>query len=747
MATTKKTYGGKPAASGSSSDPNLPSGFVSMLSPTKTIKSTSKLGNQKIKIKKKFSDVEIGNGIVGRDADLEGFGDTLEKVKKDGVEVQPGAMRKHKMIKQLSGKFSKEDLKDEAMEMHKKKMAAAAAGDGTTTLKMSLHSKSSLHSTGSGGKRPKVNIFAMIDDAIEDGATEEAKERLAREKAMTSAPIPKKKIKVKSKSIPVKRATQPPVPKEPKAEPVSLPPTVEEGKKEVADDEPSPMSTTMTSRSSALLSKVDKAIESEPAAAGVPSMFGSSVMNKKSTPKKSTSMPPWKARLKAQEKTSKEPETAKDDSAIPVAGPAPAPAPVPAPIVEPPKSPTPPPNKPTSAKKLDTKSSSPVPSPTPTPRTPIKSPKLVQKLEAKLSPAKSPVRSPRSPMKPSSFKKAIPAPVNPPVFQSKSEPRRDDDSTSVSDPESDDDSSDDDGDNTPLPVKAALASSVSTFKEEGVNAPDSPHSPSSPSTSNGDLTALLTAGMSTTRRGDVAMDHLRQELEETQKKIENAGLETKIQLADMKKELAMEKESLRLKFMKDIHAHKKVNDKQGKEHQKLVDQEQQAIDEIRAANQKLRATLEKLPKQIAEVTASNKSLEKANEDIAGHFDELAKFAKKLQADQDRLKESSTKCKDDYLPRYRQELWERQQFLSAETKIKNLYRDTMIKITKKVDKTNQADLIEEIATMVLETEGEVNPKFDPKLLFAGDDKSDGGSNSDSDDSSSSDSDSASDSDSD
>jgi hypothetical protein len=53
---------------------------------------------------------------------------------------------------------------------------------------------------------------------------------------------------------------------------------------------------------------------------------------------------------------------------------------------------------------------------------------------------------------------------------------------------------------------------------------------------------------------------------------------------------------------------------------------------------------------------------------------------------------------------------------------------MVKIAKKIEKSKQADLIEEISSVVLETEGEINPKFDPKLLFGDDSDKDSDSSS-------------------
>eukprot|EP00339_Tiarina_fusa_P028734 CAMPEP_0117084240 /NCGR_PEP_ID=MMETSP0472-20121206/59286_1 /TAXON_ID=693140 ORGANISM="Tiarina fusus, Strain LIS" /NCGR_SAMPLE_ID=MMETSP0472 /ASSEMBLY_ACC=CAM_ASM_000603 /LENGTH=125 /DNA_ID=CAMNT_0004813143 /DNA_START=20 /DNA_END=394 /DNA_ORIENTATION=- len=69
-----------------------------------TLKDTQKLGNRRFASKNKYikKDIDIGDGIVGKDNDLEGLGDVINKVKKEGGQVPSGAIRKHKMVKQLS---------------------------------------------------------------------------------------------------------------------------------------------------------------------------------------------------------------------------------------------------------------------------------------------------------------------------------------------------------------------------------------------------------------------------------------------------------------------------------------------------------------------------------------------------------------------------------------------------------------------------------------------------------------------
>jgi len=238
---------------------------------------------------------------------------------------------------------------------------------------------------------------------------------------------------------------------------------------------------------------------------------------------------------------------------------------------------------------------------------------------------------------------------------------------------------------------------------------------------------------------------LRKKIKETQMQLENVGRVSKRELADMENEFVNTKETTKYRLMKEINSQGKKNDVKYQKYKNVVDEKQKEIDDLRSANQKLRASIQKIPKQMAEVIFSNQSLEEANEEVASHIKGLEMFDKKLQTDQEKYIKSSDKCKNEYLPRYRQQLWQVGQHSESESKTKNSYRDCIIKITKKIETSRQANLIEEISSMALETEGEVNPKFDPKFLSAENFGSDDISSSDSDDTNSTDSSSSSDSD--
>jgi hypothetical protein len=92
-----------------------------------TINDTNKIGRRKFAPKKKYvkPDIYIGNKTVGKNSDLEGLGDVITKVKKEDVQVPAGAIRKHKMVKQLSGRLFVGEGKSDVMEIHKKRVAEA----------------------------------------------------------------------------------------------------------------------------------------------------------------------------------------------------------------------------------------------------------------------------------------------------------------------------------------------------------------------------------------------------------------------------------------------------------------------------------------------------------------------------------------------------------------------------------------------------------------------------------------------
>jgi len=222
---------------------------------------------------------------------------------------------------------------------------------------------------------------------------------------------------------------------------------------------------------------------------------------------------------------------------------------------------------------------------------------------------------------------------------------------------------------------------------------------------------------------DENIANLRKQVQEMKSRLENFDRDTKQQYANMKKEHSSEKQDMKIRLMKLINAQGKKNDAAFQEYKKIADNRQKELDVLRVANRGLRATLEKVPQQKAEVILSNQRLEEANEEVARVTKSLEKFYKKLQTDHEKIVRASDKCKNEYLPRHRQQLWESGNHVDGETKMKNLYRDCLLKIANHVDSSGQRELYDQISSMVLEVEEAANPKFDPKVLSRGDIKYD------------------------
>jgi hypothetical protein len=554
------------------------------------------------------------NKTVGKNSDLEGLGDVITKVKKEDVQVPAGAIRKHKMVKQLSGRLFVGEGKSDVMEIHKKRIAEAKKqleeDENEGGAKLSYGGVALKSRKIKGARKEKMkkafDILALIDDAIEKDPTEEAKEKAAARKAAANAPILPKPEVVESSEEPGEAA------KSSTPEPSDTKPEDEESeppKDEVKDEN--------EGKSAPL----------------VPPTFASASNLSSSTP--------------AYKKVSKQAKTLAEPKATP--------------------------EEASAQKEHDYVSI-------------------------------SSVASDDSPLVPASSEtgnKTLKPPASLTSFGKKDAGGADSDNDSDASNEA-----------PPSYPPSAICKELTRNDVVKERAPTTPSMDGSKEPTSSSAHA----------------DTLRKKISEVRGKLDSSVIDAKIGRENLKKENAAEKKKLTIECNKEIQAYRKVNEKTDKQNQKAVDGEKKIVENLRAENKGLRATQEKLPKQMAEVMASSQSLEKANEVIAAHFEELNAFTNKLQTDHDRLVESNRQCKDEYLPRYRQELWERQLFLKTETNIRNLYRNCMVKIAKKIEKSKQADLIEEISSVVLETEGEINPKFDPKLLFGDDSDKDSDSSS-------------------
>lgn len=723
----------------------------------------NKIGTERVIAKKTYNgdfDIDAGNKIIAENSDLEGFDESLKNDKKKDVVVQPRTIHKDEKINELSN-------------------MKRAAGSSTRFINSdtSYQRKSYLHKRGGrlhGTGRPKVNILALVDDAIEDGATDEAKKKASAGRAALTAPIPaqKKVVHVKRsiaegknyiQSIGTHSATQK------TTEKLSHSQNLEESTSSSTSVQPvfgSSSSNSVTPAWKVRLEKKGKKI---------PEVESFRITKPAATPK--PELKPWQVRIKAQEKKMPESSSYENNSSRNYKSKE-------SPILALPSSLSIPPND--NAPVVDTDRKE-IPG----------SAELIGSTKEKKR--KNPIESKMNNVGPTAriILPTIVKPKNDRCGDNDSSENCNNDVTSIPDTDRNDhpDTIEPSGSTEetypldskakPIVVDASSKFVGQTFAKLDIGNGGGDKKSDKYEDSDGlvydsfeELTykdsalqcgkKLVTTRLniseeersdnakdeydavpkkinflsscegkdskaSRTSRDDMVLDRLRQEIDETKKRLDNVTVDHKRNLLELEHEFTTRKKTVSFSLLKKIQHQEQKNKKLNKEYENLIDKKKMEIDELRLGNQRLRIPLKKLPQQMAQMIASNNSLEKSNEEIAGHLDDLRNFSEKLQNDQDLLLQSSDKCKNEYFPRYRQELWERQEFLDAEIKIKNLYRDCNIRITKKIERSRQIGLIESVSAMVLETEGEVNPKFDPKFLFKNDSDSNSSTSSDFDDS--------------
>ena len=811
MSTTKKPgkLGSRAAAFSSGS---VPAAFAY------TINDTKKIGTKKFASKNKYIKKDIEIDVAKNDSDLEGLGDVIQKVKKEDVQVPAGAIRKHKMIRQLSIRNTNEAEEKEENESDDMNAIGGSSSRITTTKIGSKKFTSPLMRTNAGNSRTKsptrkkVDIFAMMDDAIESGPTEEARQKALEKKAAAEAPLPKVpawKARMKAQGKELKETDEPekttskappkkwkssfdakpsggfvsPLAKKsvttkPSKASSVVSPKISEESTDGDETEAHPLSAAEVSSSSQslnrslslkraptrslspkasprrgktnILASLDDAIESGPTKEAKHKALEEKAAAEAPIPAKPAAVPAWKARLKPQANESKGSE------------------PVSPKTVEQPKlktvsSPSKSPKKwKTNIEKASLK---------PTPAN-LHSSSDHEKKDVKKAKSESAKEEVETTKQESEEVKEEPKSAPPVTMNGNSPSSSHNNVVKPAQPYhvnlSDSDDSSDDSSVEAKPkrkvVKStpALSSQKNNFDGSSIDSNDSSSQVSG--TVSGAQAGIddrlfspesfikpgIFDSLEISRRmNDVDIDEeieeiildpqspdymqqLKDKIVETEKRIGKVGAERAKVLGELQETMSLEKVKLSSAFQKKIWKQRKINEKQEELMEDALEDEKEIVDGLRAENKRLRATTEKLPKQIKEVKISNKGLEKANEDVAGHFESLNKHAKKLQVDFERLDKSNTECKDKYLPRYRGELRDREQHIKVETKMKNLYRDCMIKIAKNVEKSSRsAELVVAVNQLVLETDAEVNPKFDPKFLFQDDDSSSNGNDSDDD----------------
>lgn len=767
-----------------------------------TIKDTTKLGTRKFASKKKYiqPDVDIGKNIVGKDADLEGLGDVIKKVKKEDVQVPSGAVRKHRMVKQLSGRF------------------------------------------GTSGRKKSFDIFSRIDDAIDNDpseiAVEKARERAARKKVIDDAPSPRT---LERKNAATECAD---------ASPAAVPQATASSQGTLQEDNPKDVQGEMNSSQTASLDR--SADVPDPESRQVPALFASASRADK------VKTPLWKLRLMEQQKKQAVPAGSDDDNSrqtpnnpyskfhsgpnseslkanrttglqtpadnhnddddfsvsissvesesdqgqgqgtdCPDAGHEHT---DPKPLLGEPGMPKGDTSttvslvEPEQNEKNEMIATIEIPgnlvaisrdvapcevntgehidahrtelqchtdstpfrashrSHSPANKGKIKSnsglttlshanqtlhehdimqSKFVDPIFSEEVPADDVADAPNIEVTPNTSKVGGNSLSDGEVTGVAGQPQKEKTKTVPNfsswdfaiDGELSDDSDSD--------------SESSSMSHDAVDL-EQPPAPTIPRFSLAPLPSNDNSSLPTFVPGDLDPSitdaaSLRQRIQETEKLLEATKLNAKLQMGELRKSFENAKNSMKLVFEEKISVHRRINMKQDQQHKKVMDEGKKIVENLRSENKTLRETKDKYPQQIAAVKKSIASLESANEEVSKHFTELHAFTRKLQADHNKLFESSEQCKNEYLPRYRNELRERQLFLDTETKVKMLYRDCTIRIAKHIEKRKKPELTAMVNDMILETEATVNPKFDPRLLFASDSDSSSSSDSSSDDS--------------
>lgn len=243
-------------------------------------------------------------------------------------------------------------------------------------------------------------------------------------------------------------------------------------------------------------------------------------------------------------------------------------------------------------------------------------------------------------------------------------------------------------------------------------------------------------------------EELRQELDDVKKKLKESIESSKQKLSEMEQTMKDRKKDLDDTFGSEIAGKKKLKERHERHHNQIQAGAQKIMAKLRDENHGLRATATKFPKMNKELKRTNNAYHRTTQQILMQNDALQQFCDKLQYDQDKLQMSSDIHRDEYIPFYRIEIREKQRQVDLEKKIRDIYRESMVKVCKRIMNTRELDLIEVVSVLISEVEGEFNPSFDPSVLFVREDgttakkDSDSDSDSDSDDDSSSSSDDSS-----
>ena len=140
---------------------------------------------------------------------------------------------------------------------------------------------------------------------------------------------------------------------------------------------------------------------------------------------------------------------------------------------------------------------------------------------------------------------------------------------------------------------------------------------------------------------------------------------------------------------------------------KQLKEEEKKVEELKKQGQTMvdymKSEQEKLKKQKQQIRADQKVLEQQtellkqkSEEISKNFSSLQAWCTKKQAVIKQHEESDQKCRFKYLPKYRQDMADRNKHCIAEYRVKEAYKKTLKKIVKEIEKrSSDPKLIDEV----------------------------------------------------
>lgn len=179
------------------------------------------------------------------------------------------------------------------------------------------------------------------------------------------------------------------------------------------------------------------------------------------------------------------------------------------------------------------------------------------------------------------------------------------------------------------------------------------------------------------------------EMKKIEKTLEKLPKKIKTEIKEMKKEYADKKKDLKRTIRKEL----KEDDEKMEQIKKSG---QDMIEYVKGEN-------EKLKQQQLAIKAEQKVLENQfellmakSEEIARNFASLQEWVEKKNLAIQKHEMSDQKCRHRYLPKYRQDLADRNQHCVAEYRVKELYRKGLKKIVKEIeDNSSDRTLVQDV----------------------------------------------------